>query len=38
MLWPVIIKMIAGRSYLMNARIPMAKRMIDEYHKTEGLE
>ena len=38
LLWPVIIKMIAGRSYLMNARIPMAKRMIDEYHKTEGLE
>ena len=25
-------------SYLMNARIPMAKRMIDEYHRTEGLE
>ena len=25
-------------SYLMNARIPMAKQMIDEYHRTEGLE
>lgn len=24
--------------YLMNARIPMAKQMIDEYHRTEGLE
>ena len=25
-------------SYLMNARIPMAKQMIDEYHRTEGIE
>ena len=25
-------------SYLMNARIPMVKRMIDEYRRTEGLE
>ena len=25
-------------SYLMNARIPMVKQMIDEYHRTEGLE
>ena len=25
-------------SYLMNARIPMAKQMIDEYHRTERLE
>ena len=38
LLWPVIIKMIASRSYLMNARIPMAKRMINKYHKTEELE
>lgn len=25
-------------SYLLNARVPMVKQMIDEYHKTEGLE